>query len=135
QMLLQVAAGNVVTGNMMRLPFRSAVFDVVVSGLAVGHADRLDAWMLEVARVMAAGAVLLYSDFHPAAVGAGHARRFKDAEGRTHCVPHHCHGVESHSRAAALAGLRVEEIREIRAAVELCEAFPGSAEFYRRWKG
>lgn len=135
EMLRQVGVGSAVAGNMMSLPFRRAAFDVVVSGLAVGHAERLDTWMLEVARVLVSGGVLLYSDFHPAAVEAGHSRRFKDAVGRTHSIPHHCHGVATHAHVAQMAGLRIEAIREVRAAVELCEPFPGSVEFYQRWKG
>lgn len=135
QMLRQVKVGSPVAGSMMRLPFGNGVFDIVTSGLAVGHADNLDAWMLEVARVMGCGGALLYSDFHPEAALAGHTRGFTDSAGEAHAVPHHCHDIAAHRRAAGSAGLRIEEVREVRAAVDLCEAFAGSVDFYRRWRG
>lgn len=135
QMLRRVAGAMTVQGSMTRLPFASRTFDVVVCGLAVGHAPDLDAWMSGAARVLARGGVLIYSDFHPLAASEGHARRFRDADGGVHCVPHHRHPVAAHARAAAAAGLAIEAIREVRVGVELREAFPGSPEFYRRWHG
>ncbi|HVS75879.1 MAG TPA: class I SAM-dependent methyltransferase [Steroidobacteraceae bacterium] len=135
QMLRQVAGAMTVQGSMTRLPFASRTFDAVVCGLAVGHAPDLDAFMSGAARVLAPGGVLIYSDFHPRAAKEGHARRFRDAEGCEHSVPHHCHPVAAHARAAAAAGLAIEGIREVRVGFELREAFPGSAQFYRRWHG
>ena len=42
-----------------------AAFDVVVSGLALGHAADLARCARECARVLARDGVLVYSDFHP----------------------------------------------------------------------
>ena len=135
QMLRQVDCATAVLGSMTRLPFGSGSFNAVVCGLAVGHAPDLEAWMREVARVLAPGGVLVYSDFHPQAAAAGHVRRFRDPQGGVHSVPHHLHGIEAHRRAAAAAGLTVEVVAEVRVGIELREAFPGSAGFYQRWHG
>jgi SAM-dependent methyltransferase len=135
QMLRQVQGAAAVRGNMTRLPFASGSFDAVVCGLAVGHAPDLEAWMREVARVLAPRGVLVYSDFHPQAVAAGHARTFRDSQGGTHAVPHHRHDVAAHRRAAAAADLEIEAMEEVRVGIELREDFPGSAAFYGRWHG
>jgi malonyl-CoA O-methyltransferase len=134
-MLRQVRGATTVRGSMSRLPFAAGSFDAVVCGLAVGHAPDLEAWMREVARVLAPRGVLIYSDFHPEAAAAGHARRFRDAQGAMHSVPHHLHAVAAHRRAAAAAGLTVEAVEEVRVGIELREAFPGSEAFYRSWQG
>jgi SAM-dependent methyltransferase len=134
-MLRQVAGAMAVQGSMMRLPLASGIFDAVICGLAVGHAADLEAWMREVARVLAPRGALVYSDFHPEAAGAGHARRFRDSQGGTYSVPHHRHAVAAHRRAAAAAGLTVEAVEQVRVGIELRETFPGSVDFYRRWHG
>src|SRR5580692_4078523 len=64
-MLEQVAVGTRVCASMMQLPFCAEAFDVVVSGLALGHAPNVHAWMAEVCRVLKPGGTLVYSDFHP----------------------------------------------------------------------
>lgn len=132
-MLQQVEGATAVQGSMMRLPFAGGTFDVVICGLAVGHAPDLGGWMREVARVLAPRGVLVYSDFHPQAAAAGHARRFRDAAGGTHAVPHHRHDIAEHRQAAAAAGLTVEAMEEVRVGLELREEFAGSDDFYRRW--
>ncbi|MDE2262526.1 MAG: methyltransferase domain-containing protein [Gammaproteobacteria bacterium] len=135
RMLRQVSGAAAVLGSMTELPFASGSFDAVVCGLAVGHAPDLGAWMREVARVLAPSGALVYSDFHPQAAAAGHTRRFRDSQGCIHSVPHHLHTVEAHRRAASAAGLIVEAVEEVRAGIELREAFPGSSGIYRRWHG
>lgn len=135
QMLRQVAGAIAIQGSMMRLPFAAGAFDVVVCGLAVGHARDLERWMSEAARVLAPTGMLIYSDFHPQAAAAGHARRYRDLQGGIHSVPHHRHSLAAHRCAAAAAGLAIEAVREVRVGIELREAFPGSPEFYQRWHG
>jgi malonyl-CoA O-methyltransferase len=120
---------------MMSLPFADDSFDVIVAGLAIGHADSLQAWMSGVARVLGEGGCLLYSDFHPAAVGVGLTRSFKDAADQTWTVPHSTHDPEAQRRAAVRAGLTVEAVHEIRVGFELTESFPRSDEFYARCTG
>jgi malonyl-CoA O-methyltransferase len=134
-MLEQVAVASRVRASMMQLPFRPAVFDAVVSGLAVGHATDIRQWMSEVARVLRPGGSLLYSDFHSEAIGAGMTRSFKDATNVTRTVPHQVYDVACQRDALAAAGLTVEALTEIRMGIELTEDFPGSEQVYREWHG
>lgn len=134
-MIARVRADHRVRASMMRLPFPGGVFDVVTCGLAAGHATAIGPWMAEVARVLAVGGTLLYSDFHPEAVRAGMARSFKGNDGVTSTVPHRPYDVPAQREAAAAAGLAVERVREVRMGVDLREAFPGSTALYRRWLG
>jgi len=102
-MLRQVSAAARVCGSMMHLPFADEVFDVVISGLALGHAANIRTWMAEVARVLKSGGTLLYSDFHPGAARAGLPRSFKDQNDRTWTVPHREYDVASQKGAASAA--------------------------------
>jgi malonyl-CoA O-methyltransferase len=134
-MLRQVSAAARVCGSMMQLPFAAQTFDVVISGLAVGHASDVHVWMAEVARVLKSGGTVLYSDFHPEAARAGLPRSFKDQNDRTWTVPHHGYDVATQRGAASAAGLVVEVVREVRVGFELQEPFTNSDAFYRRWNG
>jgi malonyl-CoA O-methyltransferase len=134
-MLQQVRATSRVCASMMQLPFAAESFDVVISGLAAGHAPDIGSWTAEAARVLRGGGTLLYSDFHPQAAAAGFARSFKDADERRHCVPHQNFGVAAQVAAAEAADLSVEDVYEVRIGREIREPFTGSVEFYRRWDG
>jgi malonyl-CoA O-methyltransferase len=134
-MLRQVSADRRVHADMMQLPFADSAFDIVVAGLAIGHAENLTAWTREIARVLAAGGTLLYSDFHPDAARAGMTRSFKDELGARHTVPHTLHELSAHRQAVADAGLTVEVVSELRVGMEFKEDFPDSTEFYRKWTG
>jgi ubiquinone/menaquinone biosynthesis C-methylase UbiE len=134
-MLAQVSIARRVCASMMQLPFASGAFDVVISGLALGHATCVESWMTEIARVLSFGGTLLYSDFHPEAARVGLTRSFKDQNDRTCTVPHHCYDLPSQQAAANAASLTIDVIHELRVGVELREPFPKSEEFYRRWTG
>lgn len=134
-MLRQVTTGLRVLASMTELPFVAGAFDVVISGLALGHTPDLGRWMAEVARVLTPRGTLLYSDFHPKASRSGLMRSFKDRFNRTYAVPHCCHDVDAQLRAAAAADLSVQAVRELRAGIEFQEEFPGSHEFYGRQFG
>jgi ubiquinone/menaquinone biosynthesis C-methylase UbiE len=134
-MLMQVPGGSKVCASMMQLPFAADTFDVVISGLALGHADGVYPWMAEMARVLRNGGTLLYSDFHPDAARAGLTRSFKDLDARTRSVPHADYPVTTQIEAARTAGLCVETLHEVRVGVELREPFAKSEDFYRRWHG
>jgi malonyl-CoA O-methyltransferase len=129
-MLRKVTTGTRVLADMTKLPFAGDTFDVVISGLALGHALDLDLWMKEVARVLRPRGTLLYSDFHPAASLRGLKRSFKDRANRSHAVPHFCHGLQAQREAAAAAALTIQVTRELRAGIEFREEFPGSIDFY-----
>jgi ubiquinone/menaquinone biosynthesis C-methylase UbiE len=134
-MLQRVSASHRVCASMMQLPFHADTFDVVVSGLALGHATGVRPWMAEVSRVLRGGGQFLYSDFHPEAAKAGLTRSFKDANEASCTVPHQLYSVSSQLEAVAAAHLELETMRELRVGVELQEAFPGSESFYRHWHG
>jgi malonyl-CoA O-methyltransferase len=134
-MLRQVCAGTPVRANMMHLPFIDRAFDVVICGLALGHAGNLRTWVGEIGRVLADGGALLYSDFHPEAARAGLTRSFKDESNRSFTLPHYCHEVSDQRNALEAANLTTEVVRELRVGVDCREPFPGSDEFYRQWHG
>jgi malonyl-CoA O-methyltransferase len=134
-MLEQVVAADRVRASMMQLPFQSAVFDAVVSGLAMGHATDIRQWMSEVARVLRPAGSLVYSDFHSEAIRVGMTRSFKDAADMTWTVPHQVYDLSCQQDALAAAGLTVETVRELRLGMELNETFPGSERVYRDWYG
>jgi ubiquinone/menaquinone biosynthesis C-methylase UbiE len=120
---------------MMQLPFVDGAFDVVVCGLALGHAPAIESWMREVARVLTVGGCLLYSDFHPEAARAGLVRSFKDEHDRRHMLPHGDYSLALQRQAASAARLAFEVVHELRVGIEFREAFPDSELFYRRHHG
>lgn len=134
-MLRQVSTGTRVCASMLHLPFAADTFDVVISGLALGHATALQPWMTEITRVLRQSGTLLYSDFHPDAAYAGLTRSFKDLDNQTRTVPHAIYPVSVQLEAAQAAGLHVEIVYEVRAGMELREAFAKSEDFYQRWNG
>jgi SAM-dependent methyltransferase len=134
-MLRQVSGSHRVRASMMQLPFRAACFDVVVSGLALGHSTGVRAWVSGVSRVLREGGTLLYSDFHPEAARAGLTRSFKDVDNVTLTVPHQLFSVEEQRAAVADAGMELQIVRELRVGYELQEPFSGSESFYGRWHG
>jgi malonyl-CoA O-methyltransferase len=134
-MLRQVSTGTKVCGSMMHLPFAADSFDVVISGLALGHATAVQPWMTEIARVLRHSGTLLYSDFHPDAARAGLTRSFKDLDNQTRTVPHAVFPVAVQLDAAKAAGLDVDTVYEVRVGMELREAFAKSEDFYQRWNG
>jgi ubiquinone/menaquinone biosynthesis C-methylase UbiE len=134
-MLRENLTAHRICADMMQLPFADDVFEIVVSGLAIGHAAELRRWVGEAGRVLTAGGVLLYSDFHPEAARAGLTRSFKDALNQSFTVPHCCHALEEQREAIAAADLTLEVIDEVRMGFELQESFPGSEAIYRQWRG
>jgi ubiquinone/menaquinone biosynthesis C-methylase UbiE len=134
-MLRQASVGRRVRADMMRLPFVARTFDVVISGLALGHAPAIGPCMREIARVLVGGGALLYSDFHPEAARAGLRRSFKDERNRSHTLPPGDHDVASQLEAASVAGLAIEVVRELRVGIEFREQFPEAEGFYRRYHG
>ena len=111
-MLHRVTAGMPVQGDLTALPFRDCSFDLVISGLALGHARDLDACMREIARVLKPGGALLYSDFHPEAQRRGHRRSFRDAAGVVMALPPGKFEQRHHLAALAAAGLMIDELFE-----------------------
>jgi malonyl-CoA O-methyltransferase len=93
--------------DVRALPLRTAEFDVVWCRLALGHLPDLPNAYRELARVCRTGATVVVTDFHAAAVAAGHRRTFRDSDGIVHEIVHHVHDVDAHARAAHAAGLGI----------------------------
>jgi malonyl-CoA O-methyltransferase len=134
-MLRQVSAGAALRGELDALPLRDAQFDLVISGLALGHASNLAGCMREIARVLKPGGTLLYSDFHPEAQRRGQTRSFRDARGEQHTVPPAQFDCEAHLTAIRGASLDLIEVFEPRAGVEFLPEFPQASSFFRDWRG
>ena len=134
-MLARVSTGFRVRADLTQLPFACGSFDLVVSGLAIGHASDLATCLREVARVLRPGGAVLYSDFHSEAAGAGLTRSFRDSDNRSFTLPPAGFSLRQHRVAARIAGIGIETIEQLRVGQEFREPFRGSAEFYRRWKG
>jgi ubiquinone/menaquinone biosynthesis C-methylase UbiE len=84
--------GRLAQADCLNLPFRSAVFDLVVCSFALGHIHALGAMVSELARVTKSGADVLVSDLHPQAYAQGWRTAFRD--------PHRAFQLEMWPRAA-----------------------------------
>jgi SAM-dependent methyltransferase len=134
-MLGRVTVGDRVRADLGALPFQPGSFDVVISGLALGHAVDLRRCLLEIARVLRADGELLYSDFHPEATRLGLRRGFRDAGGTRFELPVDGYSLSQHRELLRGAGFADLEVTEIRAGIELSGDFEGSEQFYRAWRG
>lgn len=98
-------AEHYAAADVRALPFPDAEFDVVWCRLALGHVPDLATPYRELARVCRVGGNVVVTDFHPAAVAAGHRRTFRDCDGVVHEIEHYVHSLGEHERAADAAGL------------------------------
>jgi malonyl-CoA O-methyltransferase len=124
-----------VRGEISSLPLRDRAFDLVLSGLALGHAVNLAACLAEIARVLRPDGVLLYSDFHPEALRRGQTRSFVDATGAKVSLPAGQHDRAAHLDGLRAAGLLVECLDEPRVGFEFDQPFAGGERFYSEWRG
>jgi malonyl-CoA O-methyltransferase len=85
------------------------------------------------ARVLATGGHLVYSDFHPSWAQRGWSRTFRTADGEMHDVSFNPHAIDDHLAALEQAGLRVLTIREPRFSSPRDLLEPGIKAFRRRW--
>jgi ubiquinone/menaquinone biosynthesis C-methylase UbiE len=134
-MLSRVSIGDRVRADLTHLPFAAGSFDVIVSGLAIGHAGDLGACLQEIARVLRPGGTVCYSDFHCEAARRGLTRSFRDTTDRSFTLPPAGFELDEHRAEAQRAGLVIESMQELRVGEEIHEPFKGSEEFYRRWQG
>jgi len=119
-----------ICADAIHLPFRRGAFDVINASLMVGDVADLHAWAREMARALALGGHLVYSDFHPSWTEHGWRRTFRSADGRTHDLAFEAHAIDQHLSALGGAGLRVEAIREPRLKVDHDLS---SRAFRKRW--
>jgi SAM-dependent methyltransferase len=104
---------HLAAADLRALPFGEALFDVVWCRLALGYLAELDRAYRELGRVARPTARLVVSDFHPAAVAAGHTRTFRDRAGVLRTVEDHVHTADDHARAARDAGWRLERALDV----------------------
>ena len=108
----KMVSANLAQADLRALPLAGASADLIICGLAVGHVADLPRALSEMARVLAPGGALVYSDFHPLLALAGLQRTFTAADGRTYAVEHHVHLYSAHHAACAAAGLVIDAVRE-----------------------
>lgn len=99
-----LADADLLEGDVRALPLPDSMFDLVWCRLVIGHVAELAAAYAELARVAAAGASVVVTDFHGAAYAAGHRRTFRH-RGEVHEAVHHLHSAEAQIEAARRAGL------------------------------
>lgn len=98
----------VAAADLRRLPLAVSTFHVLWCRLVMGYLAHLDVVYGELARVAAAEAHLIVTDFHPAAVRAGCVRGFQDASGASHVIRSFVHQPADHVDAARHAGFHLE---------------------------
>jgi malonyl-CoA O-methyltransferase len=106
-----------VCGDVRRLPFADASFDLISSSLMVGDVADLDGWVSEAARVLAPGGHLVYSDFHPSWATRRWRRTFHTADGRFFEVGYFSHTQAEHVTALEGRCFEIRAVREPRLAV------------------
>ena len=128
---LKCCATRVVCADARHLPFARRAFDLINASLTIGDVADLSAWTREMARVLARGGHLVYSDFHPSWAQHGWKRTFRGVDGEPHELEFVPHAIDDHLWAIDAAGLRTVAIREPRFTND---HDPGVKEFRRRWK-
>lgn len=117
-MLRRGSGAGRICGDACALPFRTGAFHVVNASLMVGDVRNLRAWAAEMARVLASGGHIVYSDFHPVWTERGWQRTFRDATGALRAVAFEPHSLDDHLAALDAAGFAIRAIREPRLAVD-----------------
>lgn len=130
-MLRRAEKPRLVCADARHLPFGRRAFDLVNASLTVGDVADLAAWTREMARVLARGGHLVYSDFHPSWAQHGWKRTFRGLDGEPHELEFVPHAIDHHLSAIDAAGLRAVAIREPRFTND---HDPGVKEFRRRWR-
>ena len=98
-------------GDVRALPLPDSGFDIVWCRLVIGHLPDCATAYAELGRVADTGALVIVTDFHPAAWSAGHRRTFRH-HGEVKEVEHHVHELSDHVAAAEAAGLTSIAVRE-----------------------
>ena len=117
-----------VCGDACRLPFGDASFDLVSASLMVGDVADFAGWIGEMARVLAPGGHLIYSDFHPVWTTADWRRTFRTADGRVVEVPYFPHTVAEHVTRLEERGFDLRLVQEQKLAEEHAAGASGTHE-------
>ncbi len=107
------------------LPFGSASFDRVVSGLVLEHIGDLAAFFREAYRVLVPGGFAIMSSMHPAMMLRGVRGRFTHPDsGEVVCPGSLPHQISDFVMAALAAGFELDYIAEHTADAELAARYP-----------
>lgn len=106
--------GRLVRGDARALPLASCSVDLIVCGLVVEDVSDVRGVVAEMARVLAPGGSVVYSDIHPVWTRAGWRRTFRGCDGRAYAVRHYSHSYRDHDAACRAAGLMIESVCEPR---------------------
>jgi malonyl-CoA O-methyltransferase len=85
--MLSMGSGNLVRGDIQRLPFADDAFDVVICSMTLGYVRSASTVLRELARVARR---IIVSDLHPDAVTAGWTRSFR-REGQVYEIEQYRH--------------------------------------------
>jgi malonyl-CoA O-methyltransferase len=124
-----------VCGDVRRLPFGDAAFDLVSSSLMVGDVADLGGWVSEAARVLAPGGHLVYSDFHPSWATRRWHRTFRTADGRSFEVAYFSHTLADHVTVLEGRSFDIRAVREPRLAVRDVPATPATPDLHHPLPG
>jgi len=105
------SGARVMVADIRLLPLADETFDVVWCRLVIGHLPECAVAYAELARVSVPGGLLIVTDFHAAAVAAGHRRTFR-ARDAVHEAEHFVHDAAAQLAAARAAGFALVEARE-----------------------
>jgi SAM-dependent methyltransferase len=110
-MLAQAAKQSSLTGSLIRanadaLPIRNHSVDLLFCSMSLGYFPQLRGVFVEFARTAAAGATIVISDLHPAAIAGGWTRSFKK-NGQKFEIEHQSHTVADIENAGQRAGLQM----------------------------
>ena len=108
---IRVAPARLLRADVEALPLRSAIADVTICALTLGHVPSLGRAFAELARITRPGGVLICSELHPIGVTLGWRRTFT-AEGQRFAVRDAGHSLEAWLEASAAAGWTVQERAE-----------------------
>jgi malonyl-CoA O-methyltransferase len=108
---VRVPSARLVRAGVEALPLRSAIADVTICALTLGHVQSLGRAFAELARITRPGGLLICSELHPIGATLGWRRTFT-AEGQRFAVRDAGHSLEAWLTASAAAGWTLQERAE-----------------------
>lgn len=132
----EIADVDLIHGDVRAMPFAGKSFDVIWCRLVIGHLPQIEQAYSELARVADDGAIVIVSDFHPAAWDAGHRRTFRLGDDHIE-LEHYVHRPDQHVEAARSAGLTLLHSDEAKVGAEVRSFYEaaGRLEYYVRDRG